>query len=921
MPHSQHPALWWHSLLSPAAYLLGRLSYPRKFLLIGMVVLVPISAMLYLLSAQLDKKVSAIAEKQAGIEYAATLRTLLQILQQHRGMSVALLSGDASFRPRIEAKQREIHEAVKAIGMATGKLGNTPETTNRWTSLEARVQDITARVWRLTPEESIVEHTAVIGELISLFLRVIDMSGLTLDESLDSQRLQQAMYRRMPRLSEALGELRARGSAIAANGVAAEQHRARIMMLYGVALDQASETFGVYRASFDVNREVRAQLEKSVRRAEDGVGGFLASVESTFINDREGRPNAAAFFQAATTAIDDVYAAFDASVPVLGALLAAREEALVAQRNLSWGIAGLTLIAISWLFIAFSLIAVQSLGRMRSATRRILEGDYSARLVVSTRDELGDLAEGINDMSAQLMTHIDRLNAKSAALATQNTMIEASQRAITGISMSTGSLLSEVTLEKFASIAIDLLERILAAPAHCLFCVRDDEQNMSFVLAGSGRYACDAASTLAEFGDEQVRRRIMQGRAKEEDLSGRHWEIMEVSTAASDTVLIYVEDASQSPLAMDPAIKQLYLNQIKATYGYVANLGKIKKAHRAAILALADLAEFKDNETGEHVMRVAHMTDEITAVLREKNSFPGVITDQFVEQVGTASVLHDVGKVAIPDSILLKPGKLDAAEWDTMKTHALLGGQLLSRACRIAKESLYFSLASQVAEGHHEHYDGNGYPRGLRGEEIPLAARIVAVVDVCDALSSKRPYKEPWPTKKVLAYIKEKAGVQFDPLVVEAFQTVMYRRAEIHAFKWTGDMSVGDDCLDADHAKLIDILNSVAKAQMIGNQNSIGYALENLRSYTLDHFNREEQHMLSMGYPLIEEHKRLHDEFISRIGEIEWQYQRGLRSSLSEELLKFLMDWLRNHIRLADMQYHRYQLESASQAGMAPDKA
>jgi putative two-component system response regulator len=142
-----------------------------------------------------------------------------------------------------------------------------------------------------------------------------------------------------------------------------------------------------------------------------------------------------------------------------------------------------------------------------------------------------------------------------------------------------------------------------------------------------------------------------------------------------------------------------------------------------------------------------------------------------------AATMHDLGKLAIPDSILLKPGKLNADEWQIMRTHTTTGYDIL---CKGSAEIV--RLAATIALHHHERWDGSGYPQGLAGEAIPVAARIVAVADVFDALSMARPYKEPWPTDRVVATLIENAGTQFDPHMIEHFIRILPRILEIKNF-------------------------------------------------------------------------------------------------------------------------------------------
>jgi len=142
--------------------------------------------------------------------------------------------------------------------------------------------------------------------------------------------------------------------------------------------------------------------------------------------------------------------------------------------------------------------------------------------------------------------------------------------------------------------------------------------------------------------------------------------------------------------------------------------------------------------------------------------------------------MHDTGKIAIPDSELRKPGKLDAAEWDIMKTHARIGHGVLARS-----DAPVFRMAAEVALRHHEKWDGSGYPDGLSGTAIPESARIVAVADVFDALSTRRPYKQPWPLEQVLDYMKQSSGQHFEPRLVEIFLGILPQILDLQR-RWSG---------------------------------------------------------------------------------------------------------------------------------------
>ena len=183
---------------------------------------------------------------------------------------------------------------------------------------------------------------------------------------------------------------------------------------------------------------------------------------------------------------------------------------------------------------------------------------------------------------------------------------------------------------------------------------------------------------------------------------------------------------------------------------------RIKSTSLDTIFRLSKAAEFRDEDTGAHIQRMSHYSAAIARRIGLKQ--------KTVDSILYASAMHDVGKIGIPDRILTKPGRLTAAEFETMKQHTVIGGSILAEA-----KAEYLQLGRVIALGHHEKWDGSGYPQGLKYDAIPLAACICAVADVFDALASERPYKAPLPLEKVLEIIKAESGRHFHPEVVSAF--------------------------------------------------------------------------------------------------------------------------------------------------------
>lgn len=217
---------------------------------------------------------------------------------------------------------------------------------------------------------------------------------------------------------------------------------------------------------------------------------------------------------------------------------------------------------------------------------------------------------------------------------------------------------------------------------------------------------------------------------------------------------------------------------------------QLARTQRVTVFSLAKLAESRDTETGHHLDRMRCYAREVAIELLDTGIYPDDLDQDLPAKIYDSSPLHDIGKVGIPDSILLKPGKLTKEEFEIMKTHSVIGGDTLKAADIEAGTNSFLAMGRDIAYSHHEKWDGSGYPDGLKAMEIPLPSRIVAISDVYDALSSKRPYKEPFSHEKSVEIILEGRGSHFDVEVVDAF---MRREKQIirirESFQDAGELS------------------------------------------------------------------------------------------------------------------------------------
>ena len=267
--------------------------------------------------------------------------------------------------------------------------------------------------------------------------------------------------------------------------------------------------------------------------------------------------------------------------------------------------------------------------------------------------------------------------------------------------------------------------------------------------------------------------------------------MMNVLADSSILVLpLHTESGTEAVVAL--AVSPVHLMEHFDTYRYLANYSamslskqnsslRLQQAQKMTIMSLVKLVEYRDVETGSHLDRMMRYTEILAKDLSQQRKYRDYITDTYVADIVNSCLLHDIGKVGIPDSILKKPGKLTPEEFEIMKKHTLYGGDSLSEAEKKVQGRSFLNLSKEIAYYHHEWFNGKGYPYGVQGEEIPLSARIVAVADVYDALRSKRAYKDAMTHEEAAKIIVAEAGTHFDANIVDAFlrQDDLFRRQSL----------------------------------------------------------------------------------------------------------------------------------------------
>lgn len=356
--------------------------------------------------------------------------------------------------------------------------------------------------------------------------------------------------------------------------------------------------------------------------------------------------------------------------------------------------------------------------------------------------------------------------------------IEANRRGLIRVIAAVSSLLQLRTRRAFLAALPDRLASVAGVQGSVLVCWRaaGEPVEAARVVAASGAFAAQQGADAAQL-PPALAGAIRDAVAGEGLRATAGQCAIRMRTASRHEIVIVIENGHELA-ENERKLVEIFCDEAAIGFDNLYLLEQLKRSEQATVLALAKAAEFKDEGTGAHIARVAAYAREVAVTLRRQGRFADVLNDEFVDLIGLASVLHDVGKVGIRDAVLAKQGPLDAAEWEQMRQHPRIGEEILDRAAHLVEGTTYLSVGAEIAGAHHERFDGQGYPRHLAGEKIPLAARILSVVDVFDALTTRRPYKEPWPAERAAALLREQAGRQFDPLVVDAF-TEAFRQGRI----------------------------------------------------------------------------------------------------------------------------------------------
>lgn len=334
--------------------------------------------------------------------------------------------------------------------------------------------------------------------------------------------------------------------------------------------------------------------------------------------------------------------------------------------------------------------------------------------------------------------------------------LERNRAGLEKVIQASGSILEQQSLRGFSQGVLEQLAALLYMEQDILLLeydgvVAEKDGDGLRILAQSGAVGGESEEEL----HPEIRERIQEALDRKTDIERDDFYIRYVADRNGFETVLYI--AGNKALAdVDQHVMELYCRNAAIAFDNVRLNTRLRQTQKEIVYNLCEVAETRSKETGNHVRRVAYYSRLVAKHLG--------LDEQQCEEVFLAAPLHDIGKIGIPDAVLNKPGKLDAEEWEIMKTHAGIGQRILARAPQPIMQA-----GAIIAGYHHENWDGSGYPYGLAGEDIPIFGRIVALADVFDALASKRCYKDKWPIDDIDALIKEERGRKFEPRIVDIY--------------------------------------------------------------------------------------------------------------------------------------------------------
>lgn len=366
---------------------------------------------------------------------------------------------------------------------------------------------------------------------------------------------------------------------------------------------------------------------------------------------------------------------------------------------------------------------------------------------------------------------------RSLRIHTELSSRESSRRAMSRVMVATSGLFDTRSSADFYYNLLAQMNGLVDIAPHSLLCVRNEDipaDGVIRVRAGTGRFVAMRDIEMDRIGEPAVQAVIAQSFENGDTVQTDRYLALSLR-AHSDAMAVALIEGSRPLTSVEWQMMEIFRNKASVAFNNLLLVNELNAAQKATVLALAQVAEYKDNVASGHLQRIERLTVETTRELYRRGPYPDEITQFLIDRIGMASILHDVGMICVPDKVMFSTEQLLADDYKLIRHHPRVGWEILRSAAAPLRGPSVLSIAAEIARSHHEKFGGGGYPANTSGQDIPIVGRIVAVVDVFDALITDRRHRQAWTVEHARAWITGQAGTHFDPVVVDAFQCVIER--------------------------------------------------------------------------------------------------------------------------------------------------
>ena len=417
-----------NGLFAPAMMLMTRLRYAQKFSLIFVLVLLPLLILSYELITSLDEQISFREGERVGLEYIAAVRSPIEHMQQHRGMTAAFLGGASEFESRIMQKRGDVDKFLQQLQEVDKRLGGELKTSGKLSDVSRQWQEIKSKSLGQSQGEAVKSHSKMISELLALQVHVADVSGITLDPDLDSYYLGNVVVSLFPQLIENMGQARAVGSGIAAKGSYDQSGYVRLSVLANNIDVLSGELSKSLQTAIDANDTISQKLGSTVNDNNQAIANILKLLQDDLLNAEKITVSGDTVFDAATQAISGSYKLYDELVPELDSIWMERIDDDRLAEYIEITVVVTVLLLLSYIFVGFYLSVKQVVSQVGEATGKLAAGDMRVRLKLDTKDEMQDIAQNFNKMAEQFTDALRQISSATGQLAAASEEVSAIAR-------------------------------------------------------------------------------------------------------------------------------------------------------------------------------------------------------------------------------------------------------------------------------------------------------------------------------------------------------------------------------------------------------------------------------------------------------------------------------------------------------------